>query len=63
VRSSQQRFKPVAASQAAARDSVKFTDEAGSMDGIHHPLKLRILYLWRNRHEIETARSETHAGW
>ncbi|NQV28540.1 MAG: hypothetical protein HQ518_29660 [Rhodopirellula sp.] len=53
----------MAASQAAARDSVKFTDEAGSMDGIHHPLKLRILYLWRNRHEIETARSETHAGW
>ncbi|MDA1164399.1 MAG: M48 family metalloprotease [Planctomycetota bacterium] len=38
-------------------------DEAGSTGGVHPPLKLRILYLWRNRHEIETARSETYAGW
>lgn len=38
-------------------------DEAGSTDGVHPPLKLRILYLWKNRREIETARSETHAGW
>ena len=38
-------------------------EEAGSTDGIHPPLKARILYLWNNRHEIETARSETSAGW
>jgi len=38
-------------------------DEAGSMDGVHPPLKLRILYLWLNRHEIENARSDTSSGW
>lgn len=38
-------------------------DEAGSLDGVHPPLKLRILYLWNNRDEIENARSESNAGW
>ncbi|MGZ0170628.1 MAG: M48 family metalloprotease [Planctomycetales bacterium] len=38
-------------------------DEAGSTDGVHPPLKLRILYLWNNRDEIEEARSETRSGW
>lgn len=38
-------------------------DEAGSLDGAHPPLKLRILYLWKNRQEIEVAQTETHAGW
>ena len=38
-------------------------DEAGSMDGVHPPLKLRILYLWRNHREIEAAQSETNDGW
>jgi hypothetical protein len=38
-------------------------DEAGSMDGVHPPLKLRILYLWRNHREIEAAQSEAHDGW
>ncbi len=38
-------------------------DEAGSMDGVHPPLNLRILYLWHNRHEIEAAQSETHDAW
>ncbi|MFT4555518.1 MAG: Zn-dependent protease with chaperone function [Planctomycetaceae bacterium] len=38
-------------------------DEAGSMDGVHPPLKLRILYLWQNHREIEAAQSETHDGW
>lgn len=38
-------------------------DEAGSMDGVHPPLKLRILYLWQNHRESEAAQSETHDGW
>jgi Zn-dependent protease with chaperone function len=38
-------------------------DEAGSIDGVHPPLKLRILYLWHNRDEIESARSETNSAW
>jgi Zn-dependent protease with chaperone function len=38
-------------------------DEAGSLDGVHPPLKLRILYLWKNRDEIENARSESNSGW
>ena len=38
-------------------------DEAGSLDGVHPPLKLRILYLWNNRDEIEAARLETNSGW
>jgi hypothetical protein len=38
-------------------------DEAGITDGVHPPLKLRILYLWKNRDEIENARSETSSGW
>lgn len=38
-------------------------DEAGSMDGVHPPLKLRILYLWHNRDEIEAARLETNSRW
>jgi len=38
-------------------------DEAGSMDGVHPPLKLRILYLWHNRDEIEATQAETHDDW
>ena len=38
-------------------------DEASSLDGVHPPLKLRILYLWKNRDEIENARSESNSGW
>lgn len=38
-------------------------DEAGSLDGVHPPLKLRILYLWKNRQGIEAAQAETHDDW
>lgn len=38
-------------------------EEAGSTDGIHPPLKSRILFLWNSRQEIESARAKTHAGW
>jgi Zn-dependent protease with chaperone function len=38
-------------------------DEAGSLDGVHPPLKLRILYLWNNRDKIEAARLERNSGW
>ena len=33
-------------------------EELGDTDGIHPPMSLRILYLWKNRKEIETARSQ-----
>ena len=38
-------------------------DEAGSIDGVHPPLKLRILYLWNNRDEIKAAQAAIHDGW
>ena len=41
-------------------DSVLFRlpDEVVSTDGVHPPLRSRIQYLWKNRHEIEEARRE-----
>ncbi len=36
----------------------RLPDEAGDTDGVHPSLRLRILYLWKNRQEIETARSQ-----
>jgi Zn-dependent protease with chaperone function len=38
-------------------------DAAGSIDGVHPPLKLRILYLWNNRDEIKAAQAATHDSW
>ena len=32
-------------------------DEVGASDGVHPPIRARILYLWKNRREIENARS------
>ncbi len=30
----------------------RLPDEAGETDGVHPPIRSRILYLWKNRHEI-----------
>ena len=32
-------------------------DEVGASGGVHPPIRARILYLWKNRREIENARS------
>lgn len=34
----------------------RLPDETGASDGVHPPIRSRILYLWKNRHEIEHAR-------
>ncbi len=35
----------------------RLPDEVGETDGVHPPLRSRILYLWKNRREIDAART------
>ncbi|MBL9081199.1 MAG: M48 family metalloprotease [Planctomycetales bacterium] len=37
----------------------RLPEEAGDGDGVHPPLRLRILYLWKNREAIEAAARQT----
>ena len=43
----------------AQPDQVLFRlpDEVGETDGVHPPIRSRILYLWKNRREIDAART------
>lgn len=41
----------------------RIAEEAGQTDGIHPPLKSRILYLWKNRDAINQSREKIQAGW
>ncbi|MGC3969686.1 MAG: hypothetical protein QM775_20850 [Pirellulales bacterium] len=37
----------------------RLPEESGETDGVHPPLRQRILYLWKNRREIEAAARKT----